>query len=261
MTGTKIVKLRLEDGGAGDKLPELRGRVDESVLGRALEIFETTEHQEDRAYHQRLAGEISNAGLDIDNITLQAVVDTLEKKHADEKYDSTANEIHKNIGSYQNRAGLLYTALVQASSRDEFKIKMRKPVNFLGHVLDGKKIIVDGDVGHKVGWEMKHGEIIVNGNAGMWAGMSKLNGNIHIKKNAGKYAGSWARAGEITVDGDTDAGTGQFLCGGRVTVMGDAKGSETGSNSSFGTIDVKGVIENISPKVGATIYEKGIKKR
>ncbi|MFH0860841.1 MAG: hypothetical protein V1921_06535 [Candidatus Altiarchaeota archaeon] len=257
MTGTKVVKLKL-DGNAAGKLPELRDRIDESVFSKAFQLFESTPYPNEWEYHRSLIGSVSDAGLDTDNVTLQAVIDSLEKDHAGEKFDEEVEEMFGNVGSYHNKAGLLYTALIQASSRNEFEITLRKRVNFLGRLLDSKKVVVNGDVGHKLGSKMKAGEIVVNGNAGLWVGSDMAGGKIRIRGNSDSFAGSWAKAGGIIVEGDAGTGTGDGLCGGNVIVMGDAKG-RTGHDASSGVIDVKGKINRLSKKVGpsVTILEGG----
>ncbi|MFH0860786.1 MAG: hypothetical protein V1921_06260 [Candidatus Altiarchaeota archaeon] len=186
MTGTKVVKLKL-DGEGHEKLPKLMD--DKVVVEAALGIYGGTKYQgewgEIPKYHQevmRKAGE-----LNVNTIQLQKIIDILYGEFGGGK------ELDKKLG-------LFTTALIQASSHDKFSIKPPLPMSWLGFQLKGNKnITVEGDAWNWVGFEMEGGTLRIGGNVGDDLGWGMKGGRIEVGKEAGHNAGNQMEGGTIDV--------------------------------------------------------------
>ncbi|MFH0860868.1 MAG: hypothetical protein V1921_06670 [Candidatus Altiarchaeota archaeon] len=183
MTGTKVVKLNLENGGFQEGLPSLK----KNAVVEAVAIFMQAEYSGADTYYDKVLAE--TAGLDMKPQEIQETLEMLEKGYGHEEH-------------FPVRAGSLLTALMQNSSQQEFSIKPKTPLDFLGYRLhDGKKITVEGDVGGYLGREMRNGTIHVNGNSGNHTAAGMGGGTIEVDGDAGEYTASIMHGGVLKVNG------------------------------------------------------------
>ncbi|MFH0860832.1 MAG: hypothetical protein V1921_06490 [Candidatus Altiarchaeota archaeon] len=218
MTGTKVVKLRLEDSGTGG-LPNLK----EGVVGRAVKLYEDSTCDVVNDYYAMMAE--ATRDFDVRPAELQRIIDIIEKKSEGDFDD--------------NKKGAFLTVLMQNSRSQAFRIKIKSPVSCLGVNLKGdKKITVVGDLLDETGACMEGGE-------------------IHVKGNVKDYTGSSMTGGKITVDGNAEDLTGTAMAGGIITVKGNV-GENTSLHMTGGKLEVGGEIAGISGRVhGGEIYNKG----
>ncbi|MFH0860840.1 MAG: hypothetical protein V1921_06530 [Candidatus Altiarchaeota archaeon] len=241
MTGTKIVKLNLD--GAADKLPSLKS---DPVVEEALRLYEASVFDGHVSVYRR---EMVDHGskLDVSQKQLQHIVDVLEETQPE--------------GEYLSKGGVFLTALIQASRQDDFQLRTKRKLNFVGCSLtEGKRITVYGDlgnntgmhmaggklhilgsVGNVTGYGMEDGEITVGGNAADGTGVGMKKGKIRIEGDVGNETGDQMGGGEIEVLGKAGDRTGVRMTGGKIRVEKDA-GDETGRSMSWGAIHVRGDI-------------------
>ncbi|MFH0860787.1 MAG: hypothetical protein V1921_06265 [Candidatus Altiarchaeota archaeon] len=276
MTGTKIVKLRLEDGQAG-KLPNLK----DSAVDQALKLYKEmpwvvqTQYYNDTLEHSRR--------LNLNQNQVQALVNAME-------------EGPPKDSNYAGSAGLFLSAMVQGSTNKCFELATKVPLSYLGYRLEGDKtLIVEGDVEDRLGYGMKSGRIIVKGSARDWVGGMMTGGDILIEKDARDFVGGTMEGGNILVKGDSRqapgfnmadgkiiidgscaelAGRGmrngflhvkgnagiwaaKWLIGGKVRIDGNV-GAEAALKMSGGVLEIGGSMEGLSPeKTGGTVFYKG----
>ncbi|MFH0860847.1 MAG: hypothetical protein V1921_06565 [Candidatus Altiarchaeota archaeon] len=197
MSETKIVKLKLEDLGAGEKLPDLR----QNPVETALRIYEKTEIPpvsrpderqliEANRYHAAFIEQTRD--LDTTPEHLRELLRKLEAQHGDDEH-------------FRHKAAVLLTVLMQHSSAEKFEIKPKKRLDFFGLMLNAdKEITVDGNVGNNLGHAMNDGKIIVKGNALKGTGSSKKGGYILVEGDTGEDTGEDERGGNIKVIGRRD---------------------------------------------------------
>ncbi|MFH0860843.1 MAG: hypothetical protein V1921_06545 [Candidatus Altiarchaeota archaeon] len=206
MTGTKVIKLKLDGDGAAEKLPRLK----EGVVEKAVEIYRqgVMGIMEESHYTQLLE---STKGLDATSDALQEILEKLEKRFGNQKY-------------FETTAGILLTTLIQNSSHDKFRIKPSIPLNYLGYNLSGdKELTVDGSVGELTGHRMGEGIISIMGDAGDNTGKNMRWGTINVVGNAGNNTGEEMTAGNINVRGNSGVRTGHAMFGGQISVGGKIK--------------------------------------
>ncbi|MFH0860812.1 MAG: hypothetical protein V1921_06390 [Candidatus Altiarchaeota archaeon] len=256
MTGTKVVKLRLDEEGSVGRLPNLM----DAVVEKAVSVFArrnyfTLAKDGGEAYDHMLK---DVQGFDVSRSQLQGILGMLEEKYKHSPWRFTM------IGPF-------LSALVEKSHENEFELVLTDKVQSIGYRLrDGKRItcigdvgsagdkmsggliMVKGDIGDLMGRDMTGGKIIVAGGAGNQTGYHMSGGEIEIKKsardypgcnmsggkikigeNAGNYAGFNMSKGEIHILGNANIGAGSGMSGGKITVDGrifglirDVKGGE-----------------------------------
>ncbi|MFH0860805.1 MAG: hypothetical protein V1921_06355 [Candidatus Altiarchaeota archaeon] len=248
MTGTKVIKLKLEEGGR-DSLPELK----DSVLRRALKVYE--------------AAPSSGFGLDSDDV--QGVYDMMVQgtrgfNASPAQVEQVLTELemaYSQDDAYPEKVGLLLTALVHDSFHREFKISLQKdrPLNFIGYKLGkGKKIIINGEV-DDLAPHLDGGEVEVFGNGGNHAGYGMTDGKVHIHRGVGVCAGECMRGGTLIVDKNAGDWTGARMVGGDLIIKGNA-GEYTCNGMEGGRVDIGGRIKNLSDEIkGGEVYHKGEK--
>ncbi|MFH0860870.1 MAG: hypothetical protein V1921_06680 [Candidatus Altiarchaeota archaeon] len=218
MTGTKVIKLKLDGDGAAGKLPRLRG----SVVDEALVVFDTTEFNVVDEYRDALLGKTKE--LNADQKQLQEIVKRLEGR--------------EDVARYGTKAGILLTCLIENSSEREFEFRIQRQIDHVGYRLaSDRKMTVKGNVGDFTGMEMKKGEVNINGNTTDHAGMGMEGGTINIRGDARDHTGGLMKGGTINVDGDAGADTGQGMTGGTVNVKGGSD-ARTGYEMEGGLITV-----------------------
>ncbi|MFH0860831.1 MAG: hypothetical protein V1921_06485 [Candidatus Altiarchaeota archaeon] len=259
MTGTKVVKLKLEGGGGlAERLPELR----DTLVEKAMIAYGGLAY--DRNY-QLFYPPLLESLRDFDVMPkeLQAISDRLR-------------EVYSGQNGFSEIAGMFLTALVQNSNTSEFKLKLKSPLNLigiglskgkdltvegdvgelLGAFMEGAKIHVTGKAGDLVGRSMEKGTIKVDGDAGNQAGLHMENGTIEIGGNTGYALGDGMRAGSITVGGNTGNELGLAMQWGYIKVEGDA-GDMIGEFMEGGTIEINGKMGKIHSeyKDGVIIHQ------
>ncbi|MFH0860815.1 MAG: hypothetical protein V1921_06405 [Candidatus Altiarchaeota archaeon] len=247
MTGTKVIKLRLEQGGAAERLPDLKG----DVKGKLVRIFNETDYfesDEGVSCYDRFVQQTEGLGAGQERI--QDVLDFLLDD------ENAIDQV------YRQKVGYLVSALIHNSRQREFRIRLKHPVDWVGYRLEGgKKITVDGDVAYGVGSEMRSGTIIVNGNSWLGAGFKMAGGNVIIRGNSGRLTGLEMTGGRLLIKGGAGDETGASMTGGVLHVKKDV-GAETGIGMADGIINVGGDIKSISDDTGyGKIYHKGEKVR
>lgn len=148
----------------------------------------------------------SISGLQLDRDTIEAFW---------EKLDDCDTFPYKIPGP----AGIYLSAMVNYCQDDRILLRLgnsQPNLHFLGYgLVEGKKLILQGDGGDFIGAGLNGGRLSVRGSAGNWCGAGMLKGEIRVEKNAGQRTGEWMQAGEIRVDGRV-GGIGKTLFGGRV---------------------------------------------
>ena len=116
----------------------------------------------------------------------------------------------------------------------------------LGSGLAGGDILIDGDVGARVGARMRAGRISVTGGAGWGAGLEMAGGVLEIGRDAGPRAGGAAlgakrgmTGGELIIRGNAGPEVGASMRRGLVAVGGNA-GEGAGRTTIAGTVVVFG---------------------
>ncbi|MFH0860842.1 MAG: hypothetical protein V1921_06540 [Candidatus Altiarchaeota archaeon] len=180
MTGTKVVKLKLEEG-VGGKLPKIR----EDPVEVALKLFDDTKYLgPGQFYHDTVK---NTRGVSVSPEQLREIL-----KHLEGRWDADYK--------YSARVGAFLTALIRNSEHESFRIKPQHRIHTLGVYLDREKeITVEGDVGDWLGDNMKAGTIIVKGDAGEYAGGDQHGGEIIVEGSAGPCAGWRSRYGKLDI--------------------------------------------------------------
>lgn len=119
-------------------------------------------------------------------------------------------------------------------------------VRMIGAKMAAGKIVLEGNVGLRLGEGMKGGEIIVKGDADSWVGCMMEGGTIEVTGSAGDYIGSSYRGstegmkgGVVIVHGNAGNEAGCHMRGGLIKIGGDIK-DFAGVHMSDGTIVVHG---------------------
>ncbi|MFH0860814.1 MAG: hypothetical protein V1921_06400 [Candidatus Altiarchaeota archaeon] len=223
MTGTKVVKLRLEDD--GKDLPKLKG----SVIDEAVELFEKIDWENNLVgYHEKVLKKTRR--LDANSAAVQGIVYQLEDNFA--KGDMQDKFYFKRMGAF-------LTGLIENSTSEELEFETRTPLDYIGYLMNAEKTItVNGAAGDMTGYMMRRGLIRVKGDSGFWTGCQLAGGKVEVEGSTGEYTGQQMETGEITVKKDAGRKTGLRMKGGR--------------------IEVGGSIGDIGPVIkGGEIYNKG----
>ncbi|MFH0860811.1 MAG: hypothetical protein V1921_06385 [Candidatus Altiarchaeota archaeon] len=264
MTGTKIVKVRLDGNGAGDGLPRLR---EDPTVKKAVDLFESLPYNisasDDSKYFD---GVIDGCeGWNLQSPEIQKTLDTLIEKHS-------------MSAGFIKRAGLFISALIEGSTHRKFDLEVHQPLDYIGyHLRGGKEITLKGDVGKGLGFGMggiEASSITLDGNAGFGVGGWMCSGKIHVKGDAGNSVGFclgkffFPDMGErgiplphtpplIIIDGNAGTETGNGMREGKIQVNGEM-GENAGPSMDGGIIEagkVKGVSAHFK---WGRIYENGV---
>ncbi|MFH0860863.1 MAG: hypothetical protein V1921_06645 [Candidatus Altiarchaeota archaeon] len=199
MTGTKVVKLKLEGGSAG-QLPRLK---DDATVEKAVRVYEENKgmslkdsdplmFSDERAwsrYYDKISEELGD--INVDSVQLQRIYDAILPNYA---LDESGTQ----------RAGMFLTALIQKSKESELKLTLHHPVDALGYKLKAEKTVrIKGNIGSHTGYDMERGRFEIDGNAENKTGIFMKNGVIHITGNAGYFTGTGMENGELRIDGKT----------------------------------------------------------
>jgi formylmethanofuran dehydrogenase subunit C len=155
----------------------------------------------------------------------------------------TPNEMARlPIGT--NRIGLRLGDCFEITSGDPADIRIEggsSRLDQVGAALPGGLLHVDGDVGQRLGWNMRAGALHVTGSAGPFAGSGARGGLIVIDGDADEKAGGALHGAMAGLDGATlvirghaGARLGDRMRGGLIAAA--SAGDHTGSRLIAGTI-------------------------
>jgi formylmethanofuran dehydrogenase subunit C len=123
----------------------------------------------------------------------------------------------------------------------------------LGEGMEGGEILVKGNVDSWVGGIMKGGKIEVTGSAGDYVGASyrgstegMMNGVILIHEDAGSEVGCYMKGGLIKVEGNIGEFVGVHMRDGTIIAQGDCKG-RAGAEMLDGRIIICGQVPSVLP--------------
>jgi formylmethanofuran dehydrogenase subunit C len=149
----------------------------------------------------------------------------------------------------QRRLGEIFDINEAACSADEVIINLTgdlRKVRMIGYKMTSGSIIVEGDVGMRLGEGMEGGEILVKGNVDSWVGCVMKGGKIEVMGSASDYVGASYRGskegmtdGAILVHGDAGNEVGCYMKGGLIKVEGNI-GEFAGVHMRDGTIIIMG---------------------
>lgn len=94
------------------------------------------------------------------------------------------------IDDFENPLGYFLSACINKCRDDKIIIPtshLEYQVNYLGFGLDGKEIIVSGNVGHNFCNEMTTGRVLLKGNADEYLGHHMSGGYLEVQGNAGNW--------------------------------------------------------------------------
>lgn len=115
---------------------------------------------------------------------------------------------------------------------------------FVGTMIHGAKIHINGNVGWFPADNMTEGEVVVSGSAGDGVGQGIYGGTVVVKRDAGSRTGEIMKNGTIIIGGNSGFMSGLFMMGGRIIVLGDIS-DDAGESIIRGTIYVKGKIKSL----------------
>jgi formylmethanofuran dehydrogenase subunit C len=121
-----------------------------------------------------------------------------------------------------------------------------RKVRMIGYMMTSGTVLIEGNIGMRLGEGMKGGEILVKGNVDSWVGCMMKEGRIEVSGSAGDYVGASNRGttegmtgGTILVHGDAGNEVGCYMKGGQIKVEGNI-GEFAGVHMKDGTIIVGG---------------------
>ncbi|MFH0860854.1 MAG: hypothetical protein V1921_06600 [Candidatus Altiarchaeota archaeon] len=238
MTGTKIVKLKLEGVGSGEKLPTIK----EDPLLEYHMLFEKAPYDGNtEIFYADMLRELDRNGLSQKEI--QAIVDKIPDTR---ETDSTLRR------QYYEKVGLFMSALVEGSKDHEVKVKIRRPFNYVGFRMgENKKLTVEGNLGDHTAFGLDGGDLTIVGNTEDNTAIYMRCGSLNIKGNTGKNIGCSMVTGAINVSGNAGDNVGDRIHGGLIDVG--------GSIGKIGT-PVDGSVEGyVGPDRYGEIRHKGVR--
>lgn len=186
-------------------------------------------------------------------------------------------------GNRKKRLDQLFTIKTDTLSADTIRLQgdLTKAKNVGARMTRGH-LLIEGDVGMRLGEDMTGGTITVTGNADSWVGLKMKGGtiNIHghardyvgaayrgsstgmegghiiIQGNAGKEVGCYMQEGLITIHGNIDTFAGIHMNNGTIHVKGDSLG-RVGGEMLGGKIVIEGHVPSVLPSFNIT----GIRQR
>jgi len=126
----------------------------------------------------------------------------------------------------EDKIGIYISAAINKIIKDGEEVRLNfgnRKINFLGMYLSRGKVIVEGDAGYYVGYEMDGGNINVEGGASYYVGREMKGGSIYIKGNAGDDVGEEMKGGTISIGGNAGKCVGDFSEGGEIRIEGNYK--------------------------------------
>lgn len=163
---------------------------EDETLGQLKEAYVAYKHDtgiEDISKALDLVKDIPYSSIDVTNFSF-AVIEFQDE--------------HKDL--YWNKPGFFLSALINNCKEKHFTIVTRhlnREINCLG-IWNTREIVVKGNVGLYVGWQMRGGKLIVDGDAGISVGRGMTGGVVIIEGNALNCVGEYMKGGEIHLNGD-----------------------------------------------------------
>ncbi len=115
---------------------------------------------------------------------------------------------------------------------------------FVGTMIHGAKIHINGNAGWFPADNMTEGEVIIDGSAGDGVGQGIYGGVVVVKRDAGSRTGEIMKNGTIIIGGNSGFMSGLYMMGGRIIVLGDIS-NDAGESIIRGAIYVKGDIKSL----------------
>ena len=115
---------------------------------------------------------------------------------------------------------------------------------FVGTMIHGARIHINGNAGWFPADNMTKGEMIIDGSAGDGVGQGIYGGTVVVKRDAGSRTGEIMKDGTIIIGGNSGFMSGLFMMGGRIIVLGDIS-DDAGESIIRGVIYVKGKIKSL----------------
>ena len=162
----------------------------------------------------------------------------------------SASAIARQTLRQGNRPGVLGDLFaVDVSTGAEDRLVIDGPderLDDVGAGMSSGDLVVEGNVGARVGLEMRGGRISVRGSASVGAGTAMSGGELRIVGDAGDHIGTalpgerhGMRDGVVIVEGAAGAGVGDRMRRGLIVIVG-AVGPFCGARMAAGTIVVVG---------------------
>ena len=154
------------------------------------------------------------------------IVRRMSYSAADVTHFSIALAEFQDDESICERGGTFLSALINASKETEFKVltnHLSIRLDYLGYHLGSKitkNVVIQGDVGERVGDEMERGKIVVQGDAGDYVGSGMKGGELIIEGNAGQEAGDNMKGGKLVIGRYAGVGAGSEAKGGEIHLDG-----------------------------------------
>ncbi|MFQ6050103.1 MAG: hypothetical protein ACE5K4_00240 [Candidatus Hydrothermarchaeota archaeon] len=151
-------------------------------------------------------------------------------------------DLYTDIEDFKSKAGVFLSALINVRREEDMCLDLRKlrdPLDYVGVFLQGGRIIIEGNVGDRLGHMMRSGRIEIKGNAGEKAGSDMYGGEIIIHGDAGHKAGHYMWGGKMEIKGNTGYMLGYNMLGGEIIIHGDTQ-DMVGNWMTKGSIRIKG---------------------
>lgn len=173
----------------------------------------------------------------------------------DQLSDKNISQISATLlwyGKQQLRADDIF--LIEGSDTQDLVFeKCTAKVDYIGSGMKTGRIIVNGNAGAFLAFQMQKGELLLNGNAADFTACAMSGGLLQINGNVGDYLGAalvgdrkGMKGGTVIVKGDAGERTGDQMRRGLILIEGNV-GSYCGSRMLAGTI---GILGNVGEYVG-----------
>ena len=162
---------------------------------------------------------------------------------------------YKDLKEFVRNTANYLTALMHSSEDDDFFIDFTKlnkkgiKLDYIGCLLENKKLGVYGNARDFVGDSAKDSKIIVNGDAGDCVGRRGERLGIIIDGNAGNGLGSNAISSKIIVNGNAAGCVGLHSKNSEIIVNRDA-GMYVGNYAENSIIKIRGSIQSLADTIG-----------
>jgi methylamine---glutamate N-methyltransferase subunit B len=141
---------------------------------------------------------------------------------------------------------------LQKAEAGEFVVSTPRGAHALAAGLTGPiDVAIDGHVGYYCGGMNQRASIVINGNAGTGVAENMMSGRVHVKGDASQSAGATGCGGLLVIDGNASARLGISLRGLDIVVKGSI-GHMAAFMAQAGNIVVLG---DAGDALGDSIYE------
>jgi formylmethanofuran dehydrogenase subunit C len=188
---------------------------------------------------------------------VESIVEGLSYSSEDvERFSLALNEFEGFV-KFPDSAGFFLSMLVKEGKEEQYTIHTShlREIHCIGYMND-KEIMVEGDVGGHLAWEMTGGSILVAGDAGSYIGSDMTGGRVVVEGDAGRGVGVNMADGAIIIEGDAADTVGESMKGGEIIVRGNA-GRGVGQAMEGGVIHIDGEFDFVAGVKHGRIYHKG----